>query len=57
MNGAIYDSTMNVFFKLKFAKLYDAHARHLARAARRRARRDQLGAASAAACTPPASWS
>ena len=24
MNGAIYDSTMNVFFKLKFAKLYDA---------------------------------
>jgi lipooligosaccharide transport system permease protein len=24
MNGAIYDSTMNVFFKMKFAKLYDA---------------------------------
>jgi lipooligosaccharide transport system permease protein len=24
MNGAIYDSTMNVFFKLKFAKTYDA---------------------------------
>lgn len=24
MNGAIYDSTMNVFFKLKFAKLYDS---------------------------------
>jgi lipooligosaccharide transport system permease protein len=24
MNGAIYDSTMNVYFKLKFAKLYDA---------------------------------
>ncbi|MGH8859935.1 MAG: ABC transporter permease [Jatrophihabitantaceae bacterium] len=23
MNGAIYDSTMNVFFKMKFAKLYD----------------------------------
>jgi len=23
MNGAIYDSTWNVFFKLKFAKLYD----------------------------------
>lgn len=23
MNGAVYDSTMNVFFKLKFAKLYD----------------------------------
>ena len=24
MNGAVYDSTMNVFFKLKFAKMYDA---------------------------------
>lgn len=24
MNGAIYDATMNVFFKLKYAKLYDA---------------------------------
>lgn len=24
MNGAIFDSTMNVFFKLKFAKTYDA---------------------------------
>jgi lipooligosaccharide transport system permease protein len=24
MNGAIYDSTMNVFFKLKYAHLYDA---------------------------------
>src|SRR6185369_13554036 len=23
MNGAIYDSTWNVFFKMKFAKLYD----------------------------------
>jgi lipooligosaccharide transport system permease protein len=24
MNGAIYDSTMNIFFKLKYAKTYDA---------------------------------
>jgi lipooligosaccharide transport system permease protein len=24
MNGAIYDSTFNVFFRLKYAKLYDA---------------------------------
>jgi lipooligosaccharide transport system permease protein len=24
MNGAIYDSTMNVFFKLKYARLYDS---------------------------------
>jgi lipooligosaccharide transport system permease protein len=24
MNGAVYESTMNIFFKMKFAKLYDA---------------------------------
>ncbi|MGH8776260.1 MAG: ABC transporter permease [Jiangellaceae bacterium] len=24
MNGAVYDSTMNVFFKLKYSKLYDS---------------------------------
>ncbi|MGI9645292.1 MAG: ABC transporter permease, partial [Ilumatobacteraceae bacterium] len=24
MNGAVFDSTMNVFYKLKYAKLYDA---------------------------------
>jgi len=24
MNGAIYDSTMNVYYKLKYAKVYDA---------------------------------
>ncbi|MDQ2749820.1 MAG: ABC transporter permease [Actinomycetota bacterium] len=24
MNGAVYDSTMNVYFKMKYAKLYDA---------------------------------
>jgi lipooligosaccharide transport system permease protein len=24
MNGAMYDSTFNVFFRLKYAKLYDA---------------------------------
>src|SRR5665811_2103114 len=24
MNGAVFDSTYNVFFKLKFAKLYDS---------------------------------
>jgi len=24
MNGAVYDSTFNIFFKLKYAKLYDA---------------------------------
>ena len=24
MNGAMFDSTFNVFFKMKYAKLYDA---------------------------------
>ena len=24
MNGAIYDSTFNIFFKLRYAKTYDA---------------------------------
>ena len=24
MNGAVYDSTFNVFHKLKYAKVYDA---------------------------------
>ena len=24
MNGALYDATFNIFFKLKYAKLYDA---------------------------------
>ena len=24
MNGAIYDSTWNVFFKMKFARIYEA---------------------------------
>jgi lipooligosaccharide transport system permease protein len=24
MNGAVFDSTFNVFFKLKYARLYDA---------------------------------
>ena len=24
MNGAVFDSTFNIFFKLKYAKLYDA---------------------------------
>ena len=24
MNGAMYDSTVNVFFKMRYAKLYDA---------------------------------
>src|SRR5665647_2561898 len=39
MNGAIFDSTTNVFFKLKYAKLYDSvlqrrSARAMSRSAR-----------------------
>ena len=45
MNGAIYDSTWNVFFKLNYGKLYEGMLVDLARAARRRARRDPLRAA------------
>ena len=40
MNGAIYDSTWNVFFKMHFGKLYEGMLVDLARAARCRARRD-----------------
>ena len=45
MNGAIYDSTINVFFKLKFAKTYDAMLATPLGAGRHRGRRDHLGAA------------
>ena len=45
MNGAIYDSTMNVFFKLKYAKTYDAMLATPLEPGRRRGRRDHLGAA------------
>ena len=44
MNGAIFDSTFNVFFRLKYAKLYDAALATPMRAGRHRARRDRLGA-------------
>ena len=45
MNGAIYDSTFNVFFKLKYAKMYDAMLATPLRPGRHRGRRDHLGAA------------
>ena len=44
MNGAIFDSTFNIFFRLKYAKLYDAALATPMRAGRRGAGRDRLGA-------------
>ena len=45
MNGALYDATFNVFFKLKYDKLYDAVLATPVTPGRRRGRRDRLGAA------------
>ena len=42
MNGAIYESTMNVFFKLNYAKIYDAVLATPLGVARRGRRRDDL---------------
>ena len=44
MNGAIFDSTFNIFFRLKYAKLYDAALATPMRLRRRGAGRDRLGA-------------
>ena len=43
MNGAMYDSTFNVFFRLKYAKLYDAVLATPMRPDPGRAGRDRLG--------------
>ena len=43
MNGAMYDSTFNVFFRLKYAKLYDAVLATPMRPSPGRAGRDWLG--------------
>ena len=45
MNGAVFDSTGNVFFKLKYARLYDSVLATPLGPARRRRRRGHLGAA------------
>ena len=42
MNGAVADSTYNVFFKLKYQRLYDALLDDADRPARHRRRRDHL---------------
>ena len=55
MNGAIYDSTWNVFFKMQLRQALRGDAVDLARAARCRARRDPLRAAARRCSTPPAS--
>ena len=57
MNGATLESTMNIFHKLKYAKIYDAvlatpvDVGDVAPSARSR------GASSAVRCTAPGSWS
>ena len=43
MNGAVIDSTFNVFFKLKFEKMYDAILATPMRPGRHRPRRDDRG--------------
>ena len=48
MNGAVMDSTFNVFFKLKFNRIYDAVLGTPVRADRRRDRGDRVGAQSRA---------
>jgi hypothetical protein len=45
MNGAIYDSTVNVYFKMRYAKLYDAMLATALGSDGCRARRDRLVAA------------
>ena len=44
MNGAIYEATLNVFFRLKYEKIYDAILATPVGAGRHRPRRDRLGA-------------
>ena len=54
-NGALIDATFNVFFKLKYVKLYDQMLATPLTTMRRRPRRDRAGASCAAASTPPRS--
>jgi hypothetical protein len=42
MNGAIYESTGNIFFKLRYAKTYDAMLATPIGPKRHRHRRDRL---------------
>ena len=55
MNGALLDSTFNIFFKLSFIKLYDQMLATPLTTARRRARRDRVVPAARVGATPPRS--
>ena len=48
MNGALFDSTMNVFYKLKYARVYDAVLATPLGVGRRGGGRDRLGDAAGA---------
>ena len=56
-NGALLDSTFNVFFKLKYENLYDQMLATPLTTARHRPRRDHLGSAARRRPTPWRSWS
>ena len=56
MNGALFDSTFNVFFLLKYEKLYDAALATPMRSADV-ALGEISGRCSAAPCTRSRSWS
>ena len=66
MNGAVFDATFNVFFKLRYQRLYDAMLATPHRSARHRRRRDHLvaharvpllGDVPRRRCSSPAWWS
>ena len=58
MNGALFDATYNIFFKMKYAKLYDAMLVDAAAAERRGAAARSPGRCCAARSTRPcSSWS
>jgi len=54
-DGAIFDSTINVFFKLRYGKVYDAMLADAARPDRRRGRRDRWPSSAACSTRPDSS--
>ena len=56
MNGAVYESTMNVFFKLQARQALRRRAGDADDAGRRRPRRDRLGRRPRRASTRSPSW-
>ena len=57
MNGAIYESTFNLFYKLRYAKTFESVHLHAGRGRGRDAGGGHLGRRDAAASTRWASWS